>query len=81
MFVNDDWKKILKLNSKNEALSKKFINKDIDIFAENYGYGMSWGETNKTQCSYGGVTLVTIISTIMIRIYLVIYGLTDIKQK
>ena len=23
---------------------------------------MSWGEANKTQCSYGGVTLVTIIS-------------------
>lgn len=57
MFVNDDWKKDFKVEFENEALSKKFINKDIDIFAGNYGYGCHGGETNKTQCSYGGVTL------------------------
>lgn len=39
MFVNDDWKKDFKVEFENEALSKKFINKDIDIFAGNYGYG------------------------------------------
>ncbi len=48
-------KKILKLNSKMRHF-KKFINKDIDIFAGNYGYGCHGGATNKTQCSYGGVT-------------------------
>ena len=32
-------KKILKVEFENEALSKKFVNKDIDIFAGNYGYG------------------------------------------
>ncbi|MDT3884517.1 exotoxin beta-grasp domain-containing protein, partial [Staphylococcus aureus] len=57
MFVNDDWKKDFKVEFENEALSKKFINKDIDIFAGNYGYGCHGGATNKTQCSYGGVTL------------------------
>ncbi|HDG2150572.1 TPA: exotoxin, partial [Staphylococcus aureus] len=46
-----------KVEFENEALSKKFINKDIDIFAGNYGYGCHGGATNKTQCSYGGVTL------------------------
>ncbi len=32
MFVNDDWKKDFKVEFENEALSKKFINKDIDIY-------------------------------------------------
>lgn len=50
-------KRILKLNSKNEALSKKFINKNIDIYAGSYSYECHGGATNKTQCSYGGVTL------------------------
>lgn len=50
-------KKDFKVEFENEALSKKFINKDIDIFAGNYGYGCHGGATNKTQCSYGGVTL------------------------
>ena len=31
--------KDFKVEFENEALSKKFINKDIDIFAGNYGYG------------------------------------------
>ena len=39
MFVNDAWKKDFKVEFENEALSKKFVNKDIDIFAGNYGYG------------------------------------------
>lgn len=38
MFVNDDWKKDFKVEFENEALSKKFINKDIDIFAGSYSY-------------------------------------------
>ncbi|UIF40525.1 exotoxin [Staphylococcus aureus] len=57
MFVNDDWKKDFKVEFENEALSKKFINKDIDIFAGNYGFGCSGGKPNKTACMYGGVTL------------------------
>ena len=57
MFVNDDWKKDFKVEFENEALSKKFINKDIDIFAGSYSYECHGEQTNKTQCSYGGVTL------------------------
>ncbi len=57
MFVNDDWKKDFKVEFENEALSKKFINKNIDIYAGSYSYECHGGATNKTQCSYGGVTL------------------------
>lgn len=47
MFVNDDWKKDFKVEFENEVFLKKFINKDIDIFVGNYGYGCYGGVINK----------------------------------
>lgn len=57
MFVNVASKKDFKVEFENEALSKKFINKNIDIYAGSYSYECHGRATNKTQCSYGGVTL------------------------
>lgn len=57
MFVNDASKKDFKVEFENEALSNEFINKNIDIYAGSYSYECHGGESNKTQCSYGGVTL------------------------
>ncbi|MEK8084407.1 exotoxin OB-fold domain-containing protein [Staphylococcus aureus] len=55
------------------ALSKKFINKDMIVFPQIMDIDVV-GATDKTQCSYGGVTLSDNNSTMIIRIYLVIYG-------
>ncbi len=57
MFLNDAWKKDFKVEFENEALSNEFINKNIDIYTGSYSYECHGGATNKTQCSYGGVTL------------------------
>ncbi|MGZ0075716.1 exotoxin OB-fold domain-containing protein [Staphylococcus aureus] len=47
MFVNVASKKDFKVEFENEALSKKFINKNIDIYAGSYSYECHGGATNK----------------------------------
>ncbi|MGV3238553.1 exotoxin OB-fold domain-containing protein [Staphylococcus aureus] len=60
MFVNVASKKVFKVEFANEALSKKFINMIIDLYAGSYSSECTGGATIKTKCIFGGDTLIVI---------------------